>query len=155
MFHTELLLLPAWFCIWVKGMTNLHENTSKKRALFFVFCFFYFRSVRLKDNLLRNNNHNWYSRHKEGGEVGVGGVYWRTVSVMALTLRYINWEGRQTSLTGSHYALMLRHTPASLLATRASHQHSKLKPHLTGTMDGQQKDRRQSHLWILTLLILV
>lgn len=71
------------------------------------------------------------------------------------TLRYINWVGRQISLTGSHYALMLRHMHASLLAIQASHQHSRLKPHLTGTMDGPQKDRRQSHLWILTLLTIV
>lgn len=71
------------------------------------------------------------------------------------TLRYINWEGRQTSFTGSHYALMLHHMLASPLAAQASHQHSKLKPHLTGTMDGQHKDRRMTHLWILTLLIFV
>lgn len=68
---------------------------------------------------------------------------------------YINWEGRQTSFTGSHYALMLRHMLTSLSATQDPHQHSKLKQHQTGTMDGQHKDRRMTHLWILTLLILV
>lgn len=91
---------------------------------------------------------------KKGGEES-GRCFVTDSACNGTTLRYINWEGRQTSFTGSHYALMLRHTLASLLATRASHQHSKLKQHLTGTMDGQHKDRRQTHLWILTLLILV
>lgn len=90
---------------------------------------------------------------KEGGEES--GRCLLTDSVRNdTTLRYINWEGRQTSFTGSHYALMLRHMLASLLATQVSHQHNKLK-HLTGTMDGQHKDRRMTHLWILTLLIFV
>lgn len=84
----------------------------------------------------------------------MGGVYPLTVCNDP-TLWYINWEGRQTSFTGSQYALMLRHMLASLLATLVSHQQSKLRQQLTGTMDGQHKDRRMTHLWILTLLIFV
>lgn len=131
----------------LKGRTICTQSAEK--ALFFW-------SRWGKDNLFHNyHDWWWYSEQKEGGEES-GRRLMLTDSVCnGTTLRYINREGRQTSFTRSHYALMLRHTPASLLATRASHQHSKLKPHLTGTMDGQHKDRRQTHLWILTLLIFV
>lgn len=93
-------------------------------------------------------------KKKESGEESGRCLVTDSVCI-GTTLQYINWERRETSFTWSHYALMLSHMPASLLATQASHQHSNLKQHLTGTMDGQHKDRRQTHLWILTLLIFV
>lgn len=85
----------------------------------------------------------------------MGGVLLADSVCIDTTLRYINRGGRQTPFTGSQNALMLRHMLASLLATQVSYQHRKLTQQLTGTMDGQHKDRRMTHLWILTLLIFV
>lgn len=75
-------------------------------------------------------------------------------SLSAMTLRYINARGDVEHPPRPVSALMLRRTRASLSAAQVSHQLRGFK-RPTGTMGGQHKDRRMTHLWILTLLICV
>lgn len=142
------------------GGGRIFNSTAHKLARFclFLFCSFIFSSPPpLVDTHLRRLTERCW-RWTDGGR-GCGAAGGRVGGVSS-EWQQSRWrsgikpgERRGTSFTGIHDALMLRHMLASLLATLRLI--SSLTQHLAATMDGQQKDRRQTHLWILTLLILV